>query len=301
MTKFQPFPMSHHPRVSVSTLSNQSKVDNSVARYADLFAALGSESRLRIMQLLFRAYPQGMVVNNIKAELNIPNSTLSHHLEKLRTGQLVTVQKDRQYLWYIANAETMEDLLSFLYTGNSLTEGNTPDLVNNSSPEEKSMFEKFFIPIWDKLFISLGFPAPSRFTPQSINVIELARAEARRLGHSYVGTEQILVGLIAEKSGLAWQLLVETGLNLEAVQTELENILGRSSEPLPKHIPFTPRAKYILKIALQESRKLGVSQIDTEYLLLGLLKEGKGLGYKILTSLGVDCDRLEQRVGQFLG
>lgn len=85
------------------------------AVYADMFAALGSEPRLAIIRLLLAAHPDGMIVSDIQTELNIPNSTLSHHLEKLRVEGLVTYRKDRQWLWYSANAEALERLLSFLY------------------------------------------------------------------------------------------------------------------------------------------------------------------------------------------
>ena len=85
------------------------------ARYADMFAALGAEPRLQIVRLLLSAHPDGMIVSDIQAELEIPNSTLSHHLEKLRMEGLVTVRKDKQWLWYSANADVLQDLLGFLY------------------------------------------------------------------------------------------------------------------------------------------------------------------------------------------
>lgn len=85
------------------------------ARYADMFAALGAEPRLQIVRLLLSAHPAGLIVSDIQAELEIPNSTLSHHLEKLRMEGLVSVRKDKQWLWYSANAETLQDLLGFLY------------------------------------------------------------------------------------------------------------------------------------------------------------------------------------------
>jgi DNA-binding transcriptional ArsR family regulator len=85
------------------------------ARYADMFAALGAEPRLEIVRLLLAAHPEGMIVGDIQAELDIPNSTLSHHLEKLRMEGLVTARKDKQWLWYSANAEALQDLLGFLY------------------------------------------------------------------------------------------------------------------------------------------------------------------------------------------
>ena len=86
-----------------------------IARYADMFAALGAEPRLQIVRLLLAAHPQGMTVGEIQTELEIPNSTLSHHLEKLRMEGLVNYKKDKQWLWYSANAEALQDLLGFLY------------------------------------------------------------------------------------------------------------------------------------------------------------------------------------------
>lgn len=86
-----------------------------VARYADMFSAMGTEPRLRIVQLLLSAHPQGMVAGEIGNELEIPGSTLSHHLEKLKNEGLVKVRREGTYLWYSANAEGLQDLLGFLY------------------------------------------------------------------------------------------------------------------------------------------------------------------------------------------
>jgi ArsR family transcriptional regulator, arsenate/arsenite/antimonite-responsive transcriptional repressor len=85
------------------------------ARFADMFAAIGTEPRLRIVRLLLSAHPEGMVVGEIQAELGIPNSTLSHHLEKLKNEELVTVRREGTYLWYSANTDALQQLLSFLY------------------------------------------------------------------------------------------------------------------------------------------------------------------------------------------
>ncbi len=87
----------------------------SVTRYADMFAAMGTEPRLRIMQLLLSAHPDGLVVGDIQSELEIPNSTLSHHLEKLKNEELVKVRRDSTFLWYTANTEVLQELLGFLY------------------------------------------------------------------------------------------------------------------------------------------------------------------------------------------
>ena len=86
-----------------------------VARYADMFAAMGTESRLRIMQLLLSAHPEGMVVGEIQSELEIPNSTLSHHLDKLRNEGLVIVSRESTFLRYCANTEALQEVLQFLY------------------------------------------------------------------------------------------------------------------------------------------------------------------------------------------
>src|SRR5260221_8301461 len=86
-----------------------------VIRFADMFSALGTEARLRIMQLLLSAYPDGMVVGDIQSELGIPASTLSHHLDKLKGEGLVRVRRDGTFLWYAASTDTLQELLAFLY------------------------------------------------------------------------------------------------------------------------------------------------------------------------------------------
>jgi ArsR family transcriptional regulator len=87
-----------------------------VAKYADMFSAMGTEPRLRIMQLLLSAHPEGLVVGDIQSELSIPSSTLSHHLEKLKNEDLVCVRRDSTFLWYTANTESLQELLGFLYS-----------------------------------------------------------------------------------------------------------------------------------------------------------------------------------------
>ncbi len=86
-----------------------------VARVAEMFAAMGSEVRVRILRLLLAAHPRGLVVGDIQAELGIPNSTLSHHLDKLKGQDLVEVRRDRQFLWYTANSKTLQSILEFLF------------------------------------------------------------------------------------------------------------------------------------------------------------------------------------------
>src|ERR1700674_129900 len=91
------------------------KSSEQVAKYGDMFTAMGTAPRLRIMQLLLSAHPDGLVVGEIQSELGIPNSTLSHHLEKLKNEQLVKIRRESTFLWYTANTEALEELLGFLY------------------------------------------------------------------------------------------------------------------------------------------------------------------------------------------
>src|SRR5665811_881084 len=99
----------------VSATSKAQTNSDRVARYADMFSAMGTEPRLRIMQLLLTAHPEGLVVSDIQGELEIPNSTLSHHLDKLRTEGLVEVQREGTFLRYTANTVALQELLQFLY------------------------------------------------------------------------------------------------------------------------------------------------------------------------------------------
>jgi len=94
---------------------SSSKSSERVAKYADMFSAMGTEPRLRIMQLLLAAHPEGLVVSEIQEELDIPNSTLSHHLDKLRTEGLVEVRRESTFLRYTANTGALQELLQFLY------------------------------------------------------------------------------------------------------------------------------------------------------------------------------------------
>ena len=93
----------------------KAKAEPDVARYADMFSAMGTEPRLRIMRVLLSAHPEGMIAGDIGAELEIPPSTLSHHLDKLKNEDLVSVRRESTFLWYSANSDTLQELLGFLY------------------------------------------------------------------------------------------------------------------------------------------------------------------------------------------
>jgi DNA-binding XRE family transcriptional regulator/Uma2 family endonuclease len=150
-------------------------------------------------------------------------------------------------------------------------------------------------------------PYFSRFTHRAIKVIKLAQKEARRLGHNFVGTEQILAGLIEEGTGIAAQVLKAAGVSLRAARVEIEKIIGRGNQYTSVEMPFAPRAKSLLDCAGESANELGHFYIDTENLLLGLLRvneldllgnKGEGVGVRVLKSLGVNLAEIEQKLMQ---
>ncbi len=140
-----------------------------------------------------------------------------------------------------------------------------------------------------------------RFTETAIKVIMLAQEEARHLGHNFVGTEQILLGLISEGTGIAAKTLKTMGVTLKDARSEVEKILGRGSGFVAVEIPFTPRAKRVLELSWDEARQLGHSYIGTEHLLLGLIREGEGVAARVLENLGVDLNKVRSNVVKMLG
>ena len=140
-----------------------------------------------------------------------------------------------------------------------------------------------------------------RFTEKAIKVIMLAQEEARRLGHNFVGTEQVLLGLIGEGTGVAAKTLKSMGVNLKDARAEVEKIIGRGSGFVAVEIPFTPRAKRVLELSWDEARQLGHNYIGTEHLLLGLIREGEGVAARVLENLGVDLNKIRSNVIKMLG
>nr|YP_009732051.1 Clp protease ATP binding subunit [Gracilaria edulis]QHS70446.1 Clp protease ATP binding subunit [Gracilaria edulis]UAD85676.1 Clp protease ATP binding subunit [Gracilaria edulis] len=140
-----------------------------------------------------------------------------------------------------------------------------------------------------------------RFTEKAIKVIMLAQEEARRLGHNFVGTEQILLGLIGEGTGIAAQVLKSMNVNLKDARIEVEKIIGRGSGFVAVEIPFTPRAKRVLELSLEEARQLGHNYIGTEHLLMGLVREGEGVAARVLENLAVNVASIRTEVIQMLG
>ena len=118
----------------------------------------------------------------------------------------------------------------------------------------------------------------------------LAQEESRRLGHNFVGPEQILLGLIRRETGIAAKVLWSLGLSLDGIRSQVESIIGHGKGKCDPEIPFTPRAKRVLELSVEESAKLGHDYVDTEHLLLGILREGESVAVRVLENCRVDMN-----------
>src|SRR6202166_2448959 len=139
-----------------------------------------------------------------------------------------------------------------------------------------------------------------RFTDRARRVLVLAQEEARLLGHGFIGTEHVLLGLIQEGEGLAAQALEQLEISLEAVREKVKETIVLSGSAPTGSPPFTPRAKKVLELSLREAMQLGHNYIGTEHMLLGLAREGEGGAAQVLVSLGADLPRVRQQVIQLL-
>lgn len=140
-----------------------------------------------------------------------------------------------------------------------------------------------------------------RFTDKAIKAVMLAQEEARRLHHNLVGTEQILLGLLGEKTSIAAKVLANLGLTLPAAREEVERIIGRGSGFIPAEIPFTPKVKRVFEQSLMEARQLGHNHIGPEHLLLGLIQESEGVAGRVLHNLGIDLVQVRTEVIKAIG
>jgi len=139
-----------------------------------------------------------------------------------------------------------------------------------------------------------------RFTERSQKVLALAQEEAVRLGHYNIGTEHILLGLVKEGEGIAAKALQSLNISLDKVQKEVEGLIGKGQEK-PINVSYTPRAKKVIELSMDEARKLGHTYVGTEHILLGLIREGEGVAARVLNNLGISLNKARQQVLQLLG
>lgn len=140
-----------------------------------------------------------------------------------------------------------------------------------------------------------------RFTERAQKVLFLAQEEAKRLNHNFVGTEHLLLGLVREGEGIAARALQKLGVDLVKVRQEVERMIGKGDKPILQSVSYTPRAKKVIELAIEEGRNLGHNYVGTEHLLLGLIREGEGIAAKVLGNLGVDLKRARVQVMHLLG
>lgn len=159
-----------------------------------------------------------------------------------------------------------------------------------------SMLDKLTAKASQVIAIARGQIIFDKWTLQAVRVIQLAQEETRRLSHNFVGTEEILLGLIAEENGIAAKVLKSAGLTLDKTRIEVEKIIGRGSSFIEIQIPLTPRVKRVFEFSLEQAHQFGTNHVDTEHLLLGLLLEGDGVGVRVLNILGVEINHLRQKV-----
>ena len=132
-------------------------------------------------------------------------------------------------------------------------------------------------------------------------VLVLAQEEARRLTHNFIGTEHLLLGLIREGSGVAARALQNMGVDLNKVRQEVERIVPKGNKAPTHGISYTPRAKRVVELSIEEGQNLGHNYVGTEHILLGLIREGEGIAAQVLANLGVDLKRARKEVIQLLG
>ncbi len=139
-----------------------------------------------------------------------------------------------------------------------------------------------------------------RFTERARQVVVLAQEEARILKHNYIGTEHILLGLLREEEGLAARVLEQLDITVEEVRAQVARIVGQGDEVTTGQIPFTPRAKKVLELALREALSLGHNYIGTEHILLGLVRENEGVAARILLDFDADAEKIRNEIIRML-
>src|SRR3954466_6124552 len=150
---------------------------------------------------------------------------------------------------------------------------------------------------WCIYLISMSDEAMNNFTPRAQQVLALARKEADRFNHNFVGTEHLLLGLIKLGQGVAVNVLQKIGLDLETVRMEVEKLVGTGpDQKMIGNIPYTPRVKKVLALAAKEAKNLNHTYVGTEHILLGLLREGDGVAARVLKNMDVDIEQTRQEI-----
>ncbi|MGK7929121.1 MAG: metalloregulator ArsR/SmtB family transcription factor [Spirulina sp.] len=248
------------------------KKDN-ITRYADLLAALGSTARLTIVRLLVKKHPQGMMESELQARLKIPQAKLVPHLSKLQQQGLVRSRREDKFMYYAIDVDILEDLLAFFYA-ECCVRRRVVDWSKVSEMKDELVSDDRFLDVAeeDDLEHLVDTAIYDRLGGKALQVLLLARNEAARLQHNFIGTEQILLGLMGEGSGEAARLLKSWGMELVQTRKMVKEFIGEGRGTGEK-VPLTPKAKRVLEFALEEAIEGGNLLINTEHILLGLIRE----------------------------
>jgi hypothetical protein len=215
---------------------------------------------------------------------------------------LVTgLHPDGDALDHLSDAVAVSDRLSELadhlfghFVDQARKSGASWTEIGKTMGVSKQAAQKRFVPKSADPQGLLGAAPFSRFTDRARNVITAAQQEARTAGHDYIGTEHLVLGLLAESQALAARALAEQNITGEQLRAAMKVVLGPRQDSVPEHIAFTPRAKKVLALAVREGLRLDHNFVGPEHLLLGALAEEEGVGAKVLVALGFHKDQAEK-------
>jgi ATP-dependent Clp protease ATP-binding subunit ClpC len=243
---------------------------DNVTHYADLLAALGTPARLTIVRLLVKKSPQPLSIEQLQERLKIPASILNQHLNKLRQQGILIIPDPNAATHYTVDVNVLEDLLAFFYAECCVRQ-RVIDWGRVNDKKERLLTEAEVATVdQESLENVIDTAIYDRLGGKVLQALLLARTEAIRSGHQQIGAEHLLLGLILEGSGLATTVLQQWGLTASAMR-QVITPHPDVTEP-PQHIPFSPEASHVLTLALVEANESGDILINTEHILVGLIR-----------------------------
>lgn len=214
---------------------------------------------------------------------------------------VTSLHPDGDALEHLSDAVAVSDRLGDLadhlighFVDQARKTGASWTVIGTSMGVSKQAAQKRFVPKSADTKGILGAAPFSRFTDRARTVITAAQQEARTAGHDYIGTEHLVLGLLADPQALGARTLADQSITAEQLRAAMKVVLGPQQDSVPEHIVFTPRAKKVLELAAREALRLDHNFVGTEHLLLGVLAEEEGVGAKVLVALGFDKDKAER-------
>lgn len=213
------------------------------------------------------------------------------HVDPVTVRRLITKNELSAYRIGADYRIAPADLTNYLSRQRVVANAELDDPASMNSP-----IKQFNIWVRRRFQIGAGGDRFDRFTERARKSLNFAHEEAQRLQHNYIGTEHLLLGLLREGDGIAGQILSELDTGLDHTRTAVEHLIGRGDRPVAGQLGMTPRAKKVIELGVDEARQLNHHYIGTEHILLGLMREGGGVGAGILTARGVTFERVRELV-----